>query len=50
MFDFYFLLQSKVMDKNKSQTFILSVNDFGQKICTSQSEPNKKWVKVMLFL
>ncbi|XP_018567445.1 DNA-binding protein Ets97D-like isoform X2 [Anoplophora glabripennis] len=32
------------MDKNKSQTFILSVNDFGQKICTSQSEPSKKYI------
>ncbi|KAJ8916552.1 hypothetical protein NQ315_000194 [Exocentrus adspersus] len=32
------------MEKNKSQTFILSVNDFGQKICTSQSEPNKKYI------
>ncbi|CAH1107518.1 unnamed protein product [Psylliodes chrysocephalus] len=32
------------MDKNKSQTFILSLNDFGQKICTSQSEPDKKYI------
>lgn len=32
------------MDKSKSQTFILSVNDFGQKICTSQSEPNRKYI------
>ncbi|CAH1981524.1 unnamed protein product [Acanthoscelides obtectus] len=32
------------MDSNKTQTFILSVNDFGQKICTSQSEPNKKYI------
>ncbi|KAJ8956363.1 hypothetical protein NQ318_015101 [Aromia moschata] len=33
-----------IMDKNKPQTFILSVNDFGQKICTSQTEPGKKYV------
>lgn len=32
------------MDKNKEQTFILSLNDFGQKICTSQSEPQKKYI------
>ncbi|XP_072382201.1 uncharacterized protein [Diabrotica undecimpunctata] len=32
------------MDKNKSQTFILSLNDFGQKICRSQSEPDKKYI------
>nr|CAI5829285.1 unnamed protein product [Callosobruchus analis] len=32
------------MDPNKPQTFILSLNDFGQKICTSQSEPNKKYI------
>ncbi|XP_030764284.1 DNA-binding protein Ets97D isoform X2 [Sitophilus oryzae] len=32
------------MDKIKTQTFILSLNDFGQKICTSQTDPNKKYV------
>ncbi|CAG9857638.1 unnamed protein product [Phyllotreta striolata] len=32
------------MDKNKSESFILSLNDIGQKICTSQSEPNKKYI------
>ncbi|CAH1118565.1 unnamed protein product [Phaedon cochleariae] len=32
------------MDKNKSQTYILSVNDFGQKICTSQTDPNEKFI------
>nr|CAH7744679.1 unnamed protein product [Callosobruchus chinensis] len=32
------------MDPNNPRTFILTVNDFGQKICTSQSEPDKKYI------
>ncbi|KAF7267387.1 DNA-binding protein Ets97D isoform X2 [Rhynchophorus ferrugineus] len=32
------------MEKIKAQTFILSLNDFGQKICTLQSDPNKKYI------
>ncbi|XP_060534359.1 DNA-binding protein Ets97D [Cylas formicarius] len=32
------------MEKARPETYILSVNDFGQKICTSQTEPFKKYI------
>ncbi|CAH0548617.1 unnamed protein product [Brassicogethes aeneus] len=32
------------MDKSKAQTYILSVDDFGQKICTSQSDSSKRYI------
>lgn len=29
---------------NNVETYTLTVNDFGQKICVSQSDPNKRYV------
>lgn len=29
---------------NTVETYTLTVNDFGQKVCVSQSDPNKRYV------